>query len=112
MNYTELQSLLETSGFPVAQEYFPEKDCPQMPFIVWQDVGTHNMFADGHVYQKITKIQIDLYCSKKDVSAEQALEQALINIAWEKTPYDEDNEQCIRIMYEIEIVKTEENQNG
>lgn len=104
MTLKEFGDILATSGLPVTYLAFPADDCPEMPFITFQEVGSNNFSADGKVYQRVRSMQVDLFTRSKDESAEQALENALSDYFWNKYQTIEDSEDCQRYTYEIEIL--------
>lgn len=105
MTLEEFAQILESTGLPVAYQAFDAKDCPDMPFIVYQETGSNNFGADGVVYQPIKRIQVDLFTSKKDIATETKIEAAFQNavIFWQKVLTTEDAEACTIYTYEIEI---------
>lgn len=104
MTLKELGDLLATTTLPVAQGNFPEEECPDMPFIVFEELRTNNFMADGKTFQKIKRVQIDLYSEQKDEVSEGLIETALEEIAWNITSEDfQEDERCHRTIYEIEI---------
>lgn len=101
----EFHSILKSTGLPVAYLSFDETDVPDMPFITYQETGSNNFGADGIVYQPIKQMQVDLFTSNKDIEAEEKLETAFRNavIFWQKVQTVDDNEDCQRYTYEVEV---------
>lgn len=89
----------------VAYRAFPVGKAPKLPFVCYLVDGTNNFVADNRVYKVITKINIELYTSKKDITSEKKIEDALndASIVWDKTEEYLDDEQCYEILYTIEI---------
>ena len=104
MTQKEFGDILAASGYPVTYLAFPADDCPSMPFITFQETGSNNVSADGVVYQKVRRYQVDLFTEGKDETAEEALENALSDFFWNKYQTVEDNEACQRYTYEIEVL--------
>lgn len=104
MTLKEFGDVLATSGLPVTYLAFPADNCPEMPFVVFQEVGSNNFGADGVVYQRVRSMQVDLFTRNKDEAAEEALENALHDYFWNKYQTVDDNEDCQRYTYEIEIL--------
>lgn len=104
MTQKEFGDILATSGYPVAYLAFPADNCPSMPFITFQETGSNNVSADGVVYQKVKRYQVDLFTEGKDETAEEALENALSDFFWNKYQTVEDTEACQRYTYEIEVL--------
>lgn len=103
MTSAEIQTMLETSGLPVAYQAFPAEVCPEMPFVVWQETGSNNISADGVVYKPVRTIQIDLLTAGKDETSEAALEGALASVFWNKVQTLNEDEACQRYTYTIEV---------
>lgn len=99
MTLSEIKTQLSSSGLPVAYQAFPADEDVQMPFVVFQEVGSDNFGADGVVYAKAKRIQVDLFTHGKDSVSEESLEAALNFCFWnnEQTPIDD--ESCNRMTY-------------
>ena len=106
MTQKQFGDMLATAGYPVAYLAFPADDCPAMPFIVFQETGSSNVGADGMVYKRVRDYQVDLFTSDKDPVAEEALENVFDTneIFWNKVQSVEDNENCQRYTYTIEVL--------
>lgn len=105
MTLSEFNTILESAGYAVAYEHFPETDVPAMPFICYAETGSDNFAADGVVFEPVKMLQVQLFTKTKDIEAEGNLEAVLneSRIYWNKTAeYDED-ELCYRTIYEVEI---------
>lgn len=103
MTERELYEQLTTSGLPVAYRAFDESNAPEMPFLVYFFDRSNNFAADGLVHQKIDHYQVQLFTRKKDPQTEARVEAALGFTFWEKEEYEEDDEVCTRIVYEVEV---------
>ena len=105
MTLAQLHTLLATTQLPVAYLAFPADSAPEMPFIVYQEVGSDNFGADNKVWFSEMKIQIDLLTKKKSRVTEELLEGILdgAGIYWEREPDFDEDEACYRITYQIEI---------
>lgn len=103
MRLEEIKERLENSGLPVVYRAWPEKKAPPLPFLCYLVDGSDNFFADGKVYEAITRVRVELYSRYKDLGAESAVEAALSGIGWEKTETYIDSEKCYQINYEIEV---------
>jgi hypothetical protein len=80
MNLTELKTILEATGYPVAYLRFYETEnepLPQPPFIVYVVAYSSNFMADNKVHKEIDNVQIELYTDKKDLDAETKLAAVL-----------------------------------
>lgn len=101
MTLEELQTRLETAGFPVAYRAFHEEH--PLPVLCWYTEGSRNIHADGRVYAQTNRVIAELYTLGKDPEAERRLECALDGLYWEKTETDLSTERVCEIVYEFEI---------
>ncbi len=104
MTQKEFGDILAASGFPITYLAFPADNCPEMPFITFQEVGSNNVSADGIVYKKVKIYQVDLFTRDKDPAAEEALENALADYFWNKYQTLDENEACQRYTYTLEVL--------
>lgn len=110
MTYQQLVSALRATGYPVAYSHFTETEStpvPPPPFICYVDGLSENFIADNKVMKKLTTIEIELYTSKKDLVAEQKLEDALDSL---NLPYNSDgviwieDEGYFQKIYEVRMI--------
>lgn len=106
MTQEQLAVILQTSGLPVSYQDFPDEQCPPMPYIIFEDTGSSQVYADGIVYAAFTPWTIVLFTARKDAAKESLVENALTSaeIAWTKTTEEDDEEQCMRVTYNIETI--------
>lgn len=104
MTQKEFGDILATSGLPVTYLAFPAENCPDMPFVTFQETGSNNVSADGIVYKKVKVYQVDLFTAGKDEAAEEALESALGEFFWNKYQTLDENEACQRYTYTLEVL--------
>lgn len=103
MTLVELKKLLDATGYPVAYSHFNEPK--QTPFITYLTTYTSNLHADNRVHQKVQNVDVELYTSKKDLHAEETLENLLNE---NELPYDKvetfiDSEKVYQIIYEVRL---------
>lgn len=103
MRVSEFRKRLETCGLPVAYRFFPEREAPNLPFVVWYVGGETNFPADGENYCNIKQITVELYTKRKEPAAEEAVEAALSFAVWTKTEEYIDSEKCYQIVYYLEV---------
>jgi len=105
MTLAELYTVLSGTGLPVAYLAFSADNPPELPFIVYQETGSHNLGADNKVWHSATRIQIDLLSRTKSRATEQLLEDALndAGIFWERESSYDSDEIVYRITYTVEI---------
>lgn len=105
MKLSEINNMLDTTGYPVAYLAFPKNKCPTMPYIIWQEYGTNNISADNIVWVSFRKIQIDLLTAQRDEAVEENVQKTLnkAGIYWTKETGYDDTEKYTRITYECEV---------
>lgn len=103
MEVSELNSILKSTGYPVAYTVF--KTTPKPPFIVFIETGTDNFFADTKTYKKISAWRVELYTNKKDLNAEKKVEAALADLCWNKSETYINDENVFENIYEFETVE-------
>ena len=103
MTLASLKTLLETTKYPVAYQFFPEEVAPDMPFICYAETGSDNFAADGKVFLPVKVVEVQLFTKYKDTTAEGALETALKSMYWTKECEYLEDEICHRTIYSIEI---------
>lgn len=104
MTLAELNTILKSTGYPVAYSHFNET--VSSPFITYSVVGSSNFFADNKVDKKIDNIQVELYTRKKDLVAEKLLEDILDEneIAYKTTETYIDSEKIFQKIYEMRLI--------
>lgn len=104
MTLQELKALLDTTGFPIAYNHFNE--APTLPFIVFRSPDSNNFIADNVIFHNIENVEIELYTDKKDLLAEQLLENVL---KANEFPFDSfqlwiDSEKLFQKTYETRLI--------
>lgn len=83
MSTSNIQSLLLTTGLPVAYSHFQTKQVP--PYIVWTGSGQNTFGADDTWYHRRNTYQIEYYFTKKDEANESAIEEVLLGAGYQYT---------------------------
>lgn len=101
----EIEKMLEQMNIPFRYFLFEEKEAVEPPFLVWYLPESNNFFADGIVYEKIARLNLELYTDQKDFELEERLESLLEteDMAWNKTEAFLDEEQLYEVLYEMEV---------
>lgn len=109
MTYQEVATMVSSIGLPYAYYQFPEGTEQACSFVVFFYTETDDLFADGTNYQKILKLNIELYTSEKDFVTEATVENVLSNngLTYYKEENYIDSEQMWQIAYEMEVVINE-----
>lgn len=103
MTLVELKKILDATGFPVAYSHF--NDPKKTPFITYLVTYSSNFHADNKVYKQIQNVDVELYTDKKDLAAEQTLEDLLNTneLPYEKVETYIDSEKIYQIIYEMRL---------
>lgn len=105
MKVSDMITLLEQTGFPVAYDHFPTESPPTVPYIAITIPYTNNFYAENQVMVQIAHWDIELCTEIKDPKAEKALTDILDshNITWQKTSEDFiEDDGVFSIFYEFE----------
>jgi hypothetical protein len=104
MMLTELKTILNECGYPVAYSHFTTPPIP--PYVTYLVAYSSNFIADNKVYQKVSNVQIELYTTKKDLVAENKLETVLDNneIPYQSTETFIESEQLFQKIYEVRLL--------
>lgn len=107
MKLNEVQTMLESTGFPTAYNAFTEEEVASkgitLPFITWMNDSDDSMGADNRVYYKAHHIQAELYEEYRDEEAEAKIETALADIYYNKIVAYVESEKMYQITYEFEV---------
>lgn len=109
MTQTELFQALKAIGYPVAYSHFegtPQNPAPPPPFITYQFAYSNDLMADNLNYAEISNFQVELYTAKKDLVAEQKVQDKLKELRLPYTKMENwiDEEKLFQIIYEIQLI--------
>ena len=101
----ELLYILGETQIPFAYDHFAEGESPDPPFLCYLLPGSNNFSADGRVYYKIGRVNLELYTDRKDPEVEQKLEDALdaASLFYNKTEVWIDSEKLYEVLYQFEM---------
>lgn len=104
MEYKDIFAMLSGTGMPVAFRAFQTPQTP--PFICWLTPLERGVSADNINYVNITRLQIELYTSIKDVEAENKVELALTSASlfYTKVQVYITSEKAYQTIYETEVL--------
>lgn len=111
MTYKEIATMVESIGLPYAYYQFPDGTDQVCPFICFFLDSSNDFAADNINYQKIRRLNIELYTDNKDFTLEQTVETVLNSngLVYYREETYLDSERMYMVSYETEIVITEEN---
>ena len=104
MTQAELYQVLKSIGYPVAYGSFTSPVTP--PFITYQFAYSNDLIADNINYVAIDDFQVELYTTKKDITAEQKVQDKLkeLGLPYRKFETYLDEEKVYQILYKIQIL--------
>lgn len=111
MTYRQVATMINSIGIPYAYYQFPDGTDQACPFICFFLDSSNDFAADNTNYQKIRRLNIELYTDNKDFTLEQTVEDTLSNsgLVYYREETYLDSERMYMVSYETEIVITEEN---
>lgn len=104
MTHDEILAMLRETNLPVAYDHFAEGESPDPPFICFLFPGSDNFSADGTVYLKIRRVNVELYTDEKTPPLEQELETVLDRhgVFYEKSEVWIEEEKLYEVLYTFE----------
>lgn len=114
MTFKQVAAMIRSIRIPFAYYQFPEGTAQEPPFICYFYSGDNDLKADNSNYQKIEHLNIELYTNEKDFDAEATVETALKNagLVWSRSEDQIDSERLYMVVYELDIMITQEANNG
>ncbi len=105
MKYDKIIEMLEETSIPFAYDHFAEGESPDPPFCIFLIPGSDNFHADNAVYEKLSKLVVELYTDKKDPDLEEKLEEVLsrYEMIWSRSEVWIDSEKLYEVRYEMTV---------
>ena len=105
MTHQEVLKMLDEMKLPYAYHHFVEGESPEPPFLVFLYPNIDNFAADGMVYFKVNRLNIELYTDLKDVELEETVEAVLDKhgIFYEKSEVWIESENLYEVLYQMEV---------
>ena len=105
MTHQEVLEMMNEMKLPYAYHHFVEGESPDPPFLVFLYPGSDNFAADGKVYFKVNRLNIELYTDLKDVELEETVEAVLDEhgIFYEKSEVWIESENLYEVLYQTEV---------
>lgn len=105
MEHKEVIKMINKMGLECAYHHFVEGEAPKPPFLVYLYPNSDNFSADGEVYFKINKLDIELYTDKKDVAIEEKVETILdeYGIFYDKSEVWIETEKLYEVLFQMEV---------
>lgn len=114
MTVKEVASMVSQIGIPNAYYQFPQGTGQATPFVCFFFADSNDFLADDSNYQKIEHLVIELYTDEKDFALELTVENVLVQhgMVWTRSETYVDTERMYEVVYEMDVVITEEATNG
>ena len=105
MTHQEVLKMMDEMKLPYAYHHFVEGESPNPPFLVFLYPNSDNFAADGMVYFKVNRLNIELYTDLKDVELEETVEAVLDKhgIFYEKSEVWIESENLYEVLYQMEV---------
>ena len=105
MTHQEVLKMMDEMKLPYAYHHFVEGESPDPPFLVFLYPNSDNFAADGMVYFKVNRLNIELYTDLKDVELEETVEAMLDKhgIFYEKSEVWIESENLYEVLYQMEV---------
>ena len=105
MTHQEVLKMMDEMKLPYAYHHFVEGESPEPPFLVFLYPNSDNFAADGMVYFKVNRLNIELYTDLKDVELEETVEAVLdkYGIFYEKSEVWIESENLYEVLYQMEV---------
>lgn len=105
MTHQEVMAMLTEMNILFAYDHFVEGESPEPPFLVFLYPGSNHFAADGRVYFKVNRLNIELYTDKKDVELEETVEAVLDRhgIFYGKSEVWIESENLYEVLYQMEV---------
>lgn len=105
MTHQEVLKMMDEMKLPYAYHHFVEGESPEPPFLVFLYPSSDNFAADGMVYFKVNRLNIELYTDLKDVELEETVEAVLDKhgIFYEKSEVWIESENLYEVLYQMEV---------
>lgn len=105
MTHEEVMAVMEEIGLPYAYHHFAEGESPDPPLAVFLYPGSNNFSADGKVYFKTDRLNIEIYTDIKNIELEQQIEAVLDGhgIFYEKSEVWIESENLYEVLYQMEV---------
>lgn len=105
MTHEEVMALMDEMELPFAYDHFVEGESPDPPFAVFLYPNSSNFSADGKVYYKTNKLNVEIYTDAKDTELELKVETVLDDhgIFYNKSEIWIDSENLYEVLYQMEV---------
>lgn len=105
MNLMEFKAELEKLGVPIQYRAFQVGHAPELPYLIFYENDSDNVFADNHNYYDVLNVVCELYTDNKDIELETKLQKLLydLEIQYNSTETFIDSENMYLKAYDVVI---------
>lgn len=106
MTTAEVNTMIESIGFPSAYYEFTEETAKPCPFVVFYYDGSDDMPADNINFTAINRLVVELYTDYKDLTAQKRVQDVLTaaGIYWTREEGFIDSERMWMARYQMEVL--------
>ena len=106
MTFEEIKSMIDEMDFPSAYWSFPEKEAPELPYLIYYYPNSENFFADDHTYAQIERVNLELYTQRKNIEYERRVESVLTeyDIPFERNETYINSEHMYEVLFEFDVL--------
>lgn len=105
MNIMEFKAELEKLDIPIQYRAFSVGQAPELPYLIFYENDSDNIFADNHNYYDVLNVACELYADNKDIELETKLQKLLydLEIQYNSTETLIDSENMYLKAYDVVI---------
>ena len=105
MNLMEFKAELEKLDIPIQYRAFQVGHAPELPYLIFYENDSDNIFADNHNYFDVLNVACELYTDEKDIELETKLQKLLydLEIQYNSTETYIDSENMYLKAYDVQI---------
>lgn len=105
MSHEEVMAMMAETGLPYAYDHFVEGESPEPPFITFLYPKGRHFAADGKVYHKGKRLDVELYTDLKSPELEERVEAVfdMHGIFYAKSEVWIADENLYEVLYEMEV---------
>lgn len=106
MTYEEIDQMISSIGLDYTYYQFPEKEAPDLPYVLFYYPNRDDFQADGVNYAKIVQLNIELYTRNKDFDTEATVESVLdsYGLSYFKEEQYITSEKMYEVLYIMEVM--------
>ena len=105
MNLMEFKAELEQLEIPIQYRAFQVGQAPELPYLIFYENDSDNVFADNHNYYDVLNVSCELYTDEKDIELETKLQKLFydLEIQYNSTETYIDSENMYLKAYDVVI---------